>query len=387
MSAIAATDGSWCTDFVYEFDWESGWNLSFAGGLTVKKAGNRLALVDLTNGQELRTVDYSSAIPDLSGEEDPWYYVNGFAFEKENGWCTLNLETSRHTERGWEEIPLLYDPRGDRIPLPVDGAWIGTVSQGLAPLRNGAGSYGFVNTDGEWVVPPMYEDAQTFFRGHAPVRVPGRGWQFIDSQGTGLTEPIPCASVQLYGEYWYLLGNDWDLAALLDAATLEPVASPLVGLGTVSFRGDGWVSCHDQEKGRTVLTRGQEVHDFPDSLGNLDTLHEDVILFTAPYDPEGPSWLTITDLEGKVLVSWPGAQWGSFRRENGEDLLCVSYLKGEEERTDVYAREGTLVTTLHGWQEQYLGGGLRSREEEDRFTIETLEGEVIFSWHIHQNSD
>ena len=44
--------------------------------------------------------------------------------------------------------------------------------------------FGYVNMDGQWVLPPKYRFAIGFSNGYAEVCYPGEAWIWIDTEGT-----------------------------------------------------------------------------------------------------------------------------------------------------------------------------------------------------------
>ena len=60
-------------------------------------------------------------------------------------------------------------------------------SEGLAAVRLG-GRWGFIAKDGNWVVQPLYENAESFSDGRAAVQMNGL-WGFIDEKGVVVIEP------------------------------------------------------------------------------------------------------------------------------------------------------------------------------------------------------
>ena len=83
---------------------------------------------------------------------------------------------------------LLIDQTGHEIYPPEDAviepyAW---VASGLLPaLSKKNGLSGYINTNGQWALPPAYEYASGFsVNGYANVRMPGNSWGNIDTEGT-----------------------------------------------------------------------------------------------------------------------------------------------------------------------------------------------------------
>lgn len=63
-----------------------------------------------------------------------------------------------------------------------------TIGQQIYIPANSNGYWGFINTTGEWVIEPQYEDAQSFSEGLAAVKYYGK-WGYIDAQGKWHIQP------------------------------------------------------------------------------------------------------------------------------------------------------------------------------------------------------
>ncbi len=69
--------------------------------------------------------------------------------------------------------------RSGRIVINRNGyLHAGTFKEGLAFAKHSNGLYGFINKQGEWVIPPQFEEARSFSDGMAAVKVNGK-WGFI----------------------------------------------------------------------------------------------------------------------------------------------------------------------------------------------------------------
>lgn len=390
-TALADPRGRWCTDFLYSFDWEMMWSGGFAGGIPLQRAGNRLALVDPSTGKELWSVDYSPCLPALDPEND-WCHISGFDFDREEGWCTANLFYGQQIDGRYvyTDLPLLFDPSGKPVSLDSNVQRVGRFSGGLAPAQDYFDAWGYIGTDGQWVIPPRYHAAQSFADGYAPVQVTGEvsGWAFIDTQGKEVFPLLPCDNLQRHGDYWYFLGYDWDVAAVTDARTLRSVDNPLISyFQPVSFQAEGWVSCVIDEGRKLVLVREMETHSFPADLGRVESIQGDLVLFCKNGE-NGNRAVTLAKLDGTLLARFDGADWATFSQgPDGEEFLSVSFYSDGEERTDYYTRSGKPILSTQGYQESYIGNGLVRKETEDSFSISTLDGKTIFYWPIPQTTD
>lgn len=62
---------------------------------------------------------------------------------------------------------------------------VGSFSEGMAPVQNQNGRWGFINERQEWVIQPRFEDAREFQGSKAAVRQNGK-WGFINKKGEWL---------------------------------------------------------------------------------------------------------------------------------------------------------------------------------------------------------
>lgn len=58
-------------------------------------------------------------------------------------------------------------------------------SEGLAPAKNSAGKWGYINEKQVWVISPRFQDAKEFSGGKAAVQHNGK-WGFINKRGEWL---------------------------------------------------------------------------------------------------------------------------------------------------------------------------------------------------------
>lgn len=75
----------------------------------------------------------------------------------------------------------LYGPKGWQVNPQSDAEWIGEGKEGLFPAKK-AGKFGFINSSGEWVIPPSFEEVGTFAENLAPYKQ-GTKWGLINKTG------------------------------------------------------------------------------------------------------------------------------------------------------------------------------------------------------------
>lgn len=374
--ALCAMDGSWCTDFLYSYDWEMMMTTSFEGGLPLPCRGGGVALVDPYSGKELRRVDCSAWLTDTA-------YWNGIYVDPESGYLSANLYD-------WEadvRTPLVFDPQGERVALPPEVTWVGQCGEGLAPaqvMEAGVSIwYGYVDvTTGQWAIEPVYRDGESFSHGVAPVS-DGTNGSFIDRTGRALTGGYS-TQFQKHGDYWYFLDENWsNVTAVFDPAG-RPVDSPLVGMGSPSFDKEGWVSV--QTETERLLVRGTESHSFPLELGWLNDLRGDRLLFTRDGIGGEPPVSVLMSLEGETLGRWER----SYAYFDQDDLTGQSYVRLTSYQE---TKEGVTYCDLDG---TYLFSAPSSASSYgdtlyqwgDGYTSLTdREGKLIFGWRYPLGED
>ena len=93
----------------------------------------------------------------------------------------------------------LYNIETNVITEVAEAAYLGPCRDGLCSINIGGffdkkdrkvkdGLWGYINTDGQVAIKPLYERAQSFFEGFAAVKHDGK-WGFIDKNGLSI---IPC---------------------------------------------------------------------------------------------------------------------------------------------------------------------------------------------------
>jgi len=111
------------------------------------------------------------------------------------------LCVTRTGEDGMPRITAIDAQGKNLFAIPgIDSTW--SFSEGLVGVKDHvSGSWGFVDSAGEWKIPPTYDSVSHFSEGLAPVKT-GDKWGFIDSSGAeklpptfahvGCLAAIPC---------------------------------------------------------------------------------------------------------------------------------------------------------------------------------------------------
>ncbi len=372
--AVAAIDGSWCTEFQYY--------ATFAGPehmfLTGAEGCEVLALDGSRTPYTWEELGfYDGACPywaaAASMDSAPVWVEGKLILESfPDGWRMLDLATGEVTtvtvEGGHQENYHIY------------------FGEGLTSFQKD-GLYGMVNIRGEWVIPPRYQHDLNFYQGYAQGQLPNGRYVLLDPSGKELLN----SACQLRPEVWeegvYFLEmgyeNDEQTYERVFDQNLQEVKT-FEGMEP-NWVGGGWF--WDKEGGR--LLRGDAVIPLPkacrganlyistfdefvlirykpDGSGNpvgadFVLSHQGDVLYTAPerailtecIDPASPTpylhlfqegLISLLTLEGEVLISGRESSWGTgISAEDG--LLC----KQTPEATEFYTPEGELFFRYPIW--------------------------------------
>ncbi|NDD56283.1 MAG: WG repeat-containing protein [Verrucomicrobia bacterium] len=66
---------------------------------------------------------------------------------------------------------------------------VGPFGNGLAPAKEKSGKWGYLNSQGKWVIAPRFERAGIFRNGLAAAKEPGARWGYLKTDGTWGIEP------------------------------------------------------------------------------------------------------------------------------------------------------------------------------------------------------
>lgn len=381
--ALCAKDGSWCTEFLYQYNWdmETKQHLVLRCGIPLTDEKGNLVFVDQGTGKELRKLDLAGA----SGYED--FYISELWIDPQTGWTSLQLSCWGEGRHG-KNVPLLFDPQGKARPLPPEVRWAYRYGDGLVPAvaevdegKTSEYRYGYVDAaTGEWAIEPVYDEARPFEDGMALV-CDETGIYFINTAGERLTDSYSGNQYAQWptrhGDYWYVEVNED--RAVLDRE-LNPVDSPLLETSDWVFRQDGWVCGKNREE--WVLVRGaEETYRFPVSLGEFRGLRKDRVLFVEG-NGRGLGVVTLTDLEGNVIARWD--QYSSAYI-NYEGSVYAFVYGGDSTSDAYYDLDGNQLPT--GGRYGYVQDGYVYINGNDATTVTDLDGNVIFCWPIYSADD
>lgn len=162
VSAFAAADGSWVTDF--EFSNENHFSGTSMGALGVLGGeSNQVLVYDERGNIVIDTREFEDL--DKLQEYSLSWYLTGY----ENGLMPVNLKTGNMGLLNLNTGLLLRGEDGEIVSY----RFIGGFNSGLAPAETPYGQAGYINASGNWVIEPEFDLAGNFSNGIAVVRQSG----------------------------------------------------------------------------------------------------------------------------------------------------------------------------------------------------------------------
>lgn len=385
LSALAAPDGSWCTEARY-----------YAGGelLRTQPDATRLYLIRddgwlvlLDDRGEVREVADLSGL--LTGPMDRYDVLSSVQTMGDGLFFSRSVTDAEgvYQQQNWRVAP---DGGLSRVPAPANVNVMRRWSEGLIEAFSiDAGLWGYLDETGAWAVEPAYEGVDDFHNGWAAVSGGQVGRGFIDR--TGRPAPIRFdagARISWSGEGWQVMGEDETLLALLDK-DLRPVEDcPLEGRELQGNLTGGIVAGVVGEE--YVMFRAGEIDRFPAEYGQLDQCRNDLALLRHRAErADGSDRHTLVHLDGSAppLVLEEGTDWAYLEIDlvTGEPYLRCdvegkgSVLRSVDGRT-IGARAG-----VWGWST--LVGGNVLTEEGGCTTLKKPDGTVLLRWVYDVGAD
>lgn len=367
-SALCARDGRWCTEFLYQYDWELFFGQDLTRGIPMWKGDARMVFLDPSDGHELRSVD---AAPYLAlGMEYPWpLFGNVRAGER---YAPFWISETDGSERSY-----IADPdAGTYVTLDPGVRVLSAFSQGLCQAQTDSG-VGFLDGGGQWVIDPVYDQVGDFRGGAAFVRDrEGRFLFLAPDGGARLLLPEWCAAVDYFpgdAPLWRCQGDEQTL--YLDA-DLNAISLPEDTRDSQVLE-DGWIACLRSGGGWTLLREGERVS-FPGEAGQPQSVQDGYALLQA--DGGGWSLACLSTGESLALSDCDSA---GFERD---EITGQSYVWTTSEASRLRALlrpDGTKLTeTPYSAGRDSLAGGLLLLDRDDFSALLTPEGETVFRWNI-----
>lgn len=279
LCAVAALDGSWCTEAVY-----LGAEAIGPDRMLLADRENRMWFCDLEGHITPTAIDHPVSDLWVNWQADSGNLHSAVAMmdAAEGGGWFLNFDTG--TER--------------YFPESSGGMWNGRGE--LLAASETDGRYGYLDYEGRWVISPQFFWADDFYGSYGLVRRTGSGVdELIDASGQTVLSAdggVFCTVVR-DAPYWIAVDAEGRITDIRDR-TLQAVDLPARGARNLPA---GNALAWEDEAGKRWFWDGETVFDMPDDTLLLDEIEEGKALFsriteTTPrrsglYDLEGERWI------------------------------------------------------------------------------------------------
>ncbi len=317
LCAVAALDGSWCTEAVY-----LGAQAIGPDRLVLADQENRLWFCDLEGNITPTALD--RPITELWENWQP---------DSMNIHSTVAMQTAVGGNGGWfinlDTGTTQYDSE------TAAGAWI---DQGvLLGASDRDGRCGYLDHEGNWIIPPQYHWADDFYGDYGLVRRFGQNVdELIDATGQTVLSGEGGVKLVLIqsAAYWTALDAEGRITEIRDQ-NLQPVDLPAIsGQFLYAQNALAWQNAD----GTRQFWDGTTVFDNPDSSLILEDCTEDRALYSQSRET-GPNWYGLYDTERDCWLMEPTEGNFYLFRVNGDTYL------GKNTNAEVYDLDGNRICT------------------------------------------
>lgn len=337
--------GQQLTDVEYDSIYEEGGSL-----ITIR--GDSMGVIDW-DGSEILPPKYRRIVPVRDGAyftstDDPWddiadeIYLTG-----RDGVCTY---------------------------ININASYLGYFSEDRMSARARNGKYGYLDTDGHWVVAPIYDWVEDFSGGKAVVRR-GDGFGMIDAYGNVIL-PLKYDSIINFASgaaSATIVAIADGTATLYDSATLMPLRTVrgveyayLPGFGTAALVGKGGVELYDS-RGRAIL--------HTDGVTMLEVLSEDKVL-TIDSDERR---VCLKGIDGTDIFALDGASEAySLIGSDGTWAICAGKSSGGRTLWGLYDMQGRQLLPMEYDEISATGADTYVVKRGDDYGLMRTGGEWIF---------
>ena len=385
--AACAYDGSWITAFDYK-------DIAFSE--------NAIALIREYETSDIDVYDYSGKLlyntKELDWTNDCMYepYVFSFAYGISDGYASIEMKNGNYAyidimtgQAHYTEYPVAYSFSNGLAAVAVVTAEPG---QDYTDKLEYPMLWGFIDTTFKFVIPPVYQEADSFQNERALVLSQNGQRQVIDKRGEVLlTAPRSTDYIQTLGcNTGFLVYSETGIQKALyytnDFVEITIPSKALIqdGYTYVHSPGEGWLTC-DAEGGKLLFSLDEEYF-FPD-IGSISYTDGEYIKHWIAYAEDyGEGLITLDGTEiikpesGKIITAITKDGKLKALVVNGSNLRA--YGSPSLRKTNTYRlvdTDGTVIASGNGIMTHDNDSGLYSVLGIDRFSWLDQDGNVIIN--------
>ena len=315
LCAVAALDGSWCTEAVY-----LGAQAIGPDRLVLADQENRLWFCDLEGNITPTALEYPITELWENWQPDSMNILSAVVMQTAvggtGGWF-INLDTGTTQYRS----------------DTAAGAWIDRgVLLGASDMD---GRYGYLNHEGNWAISPQYRWADDFYGDYGLVRRIGQDTdELIDASGQTVLSGDGGVQLVLIQStvYWAALDAEGRITEIRDQ-DLQPVDLPAIS-GRYLYAQNAL--CWQNADGTCQFWDGTSVLDYPDRALMLEDCTEGRALFSQNRET-GPRWYGLYDTDSDCWIMEPTDGHFYLFRVSGDTYL------GKDSNAEVYDLDGKQI--------------------------------------------
>lgn len=343
--AVAVLDGSWCTQFRYEYSAEAAITFNACeDGIILADLESECIVVLDRQGHEVYSLPRSEA---SDPEEDWWSYSLLNQLSLSEGILLRQFTDENYQYSGAEYIRL---DTGEKLDTPdLLRAYPFFSGRALAQDAD-SGNWGYLNTDGSWAIQPVYPEARGFVGDLAVVCKDGEQL-LIDREGNTV------AQLGLWSSGYYREGS---VLYVEDTCWVDGdgTVHPLEEGPDYQWSWSGYVYYNTDTELVLLTPQGEERLPFP---GSLEALSDRCALIYQQADSDDTRSLLVDRATGELLMAGEAGQSFHLLEDSLDQNAPALVLVTDYTNYSVYTQEGELLFHCNDWP-QYQGGLLQTAD-------------------------
>lgn len=373
--AVCAQDGSWCTDFVYEFDNDPIVFLDRSQGLLLLKNDTQLVSMDPKTGKETLIADQNALSQDPEEARAFFWEITSAYFQPQERF--IAFYTFEWVGNDRLDQCYIYDTRTYTLTRQEGLLHLGgSFHQGLCPAQALDGGWGYIDGAGQWIIAPDYAWAGDFRKGRALVEDQEGRYLFLDKESNVLYTVPAGYSAGEYSDEYTEFYRDTD-SIWLDENFI-PLDIPVVGRAERLWNGGFYWEEGDQgvfwlDGKRYGLPVAAEIEDREDHY---------VLQCTGSWSG-GP--FVLTNLDTGVSHTFSEVSHLRLEKQADGQVTLSGYQGGAW--YDWYPNGNPYTPPEEEEEAEETGDGLVDDQTGNYFVLHDNKGQVVFRWPLVSGED